>query len=268
MEITLLKVRHASVREAEKLFPYIRDSDIFGIERAGMSGREASNAEQWWEKILEANGDRRSEIDKFLARHNIEDQEERAYYAVIYASLFQQRRLIWHTERFSRFNAEGITFLQQAGDNLYEQAGRFLEGGNLEGFFRSYHASIVKDNQGIDLRDQEVARNLAMAEEKIRKRYPSLQNVQPLKYTLFMGVHHEPENFFPDIRVEPLAKVDFRGKVASAVRQGALVGDLRKEMLALALECFEVPPAQSMAMEYESLVQYALGAMQRHPADG
>ena len=52
IQITLLKVKHEGMAEAEKLCPYIQRAHVFGCESAGMKEEEARKSECAWLNLI------------------------------------------------------------------------------------------------------------------------------------------------------------------------------------------------------------------------
>lgn len=186
------------------------------------------------------------------------DEGRKAYIAKVNDYLFRNKRLLWCVERFTAEEAKVVQGIHEKSDTLARQASRMLMQQNLEVFFSLYHAHLSELNNEYVVRDKEMGRNFTEAEERLRSFYSSLKEKQPIRYTQFVGALHEPEKYYLPVCVQPLDKNSFENDVIRAIRQGIPASELKKELLALALELgFHISSEQSMVLAYENLTALA-----------
>ena len=116
IELTLLKVTHSGEQEARKLIPYIQDCDVFGIEGAICTEREASENERVWQRLLGTDISR-SRLQE-MPYVSILDEKRRVYTAKVIDYLFRNKRLLWSTERFTEEEAQMVKNICKKSDLL------------------------------------------------------------------------------------------------------------------------------------------------------
>jgi hypothetical protein len=192
MQITLLKVKHEGMAEAEKLRPYIQRAHVFGCESAGMKEEEARKTERFWLNLIRTISaeDFRVVCPQFYPYHA---QLQRDYCVVRDGYLFAHTIPLWHIERFNPQEARHLKKAAHNNNQLYTQALLALGKGNRDLFLQHVTRYFEENDRLMNLRDKEMARNLASAEARIRKNYPFLRDKDPLSLTACVGALHNPE---------------------------------------------------------------------------
>jgi len=102
INVKLLKIRHFGEYQAKKLRPFIEEADIFGLEQELTSGDIAHQEEMFWIEILESWS--RSRFTRKLGEISLDIlpiKEHRDYTNVTKDMLYRNKKLIWHSERFT-----------------------------------------------------------------------------------------------------------------------------------------------------------------------
>lgn len=188
LETTILKAAHIFAAPAKKCLPYVQNCDVFGSEHT-MVG--AGDDEAVWEQVLRGSRKKFEGFNMFV--HKNLHAFERAFGELLMKYAYTERRPKWFIERYTEEESQDLARMFKESNELDHLAVRRFREGKEEdafAFWEKYHVSL---NEYLIRRDTHMARQLECAEESIRKRYPALQEKEPLKYTLFVGSAHMPE---------------------------------------------------------------------------
>ena len=193
LDITILKVEHYGVREAKKLLPYIQNCEIFCPEFSCGTEKEAQEQETLWENTL-TSGISRSQFKKCFSFQN-EAPKMMDYNMKLYDYCFRSKRLMWYLERFSSQEAEELTALNYESLKYYDKAQISLKEGDIEEYFEKYRDFSALNETFCSKRDQHIGTNLVIAEERIRERYPTLEDIKHLRLVIQIGALHKIEEY-------------------------------------------------------------------------
>jgi hypothetical protein len=247
IDITILKVEHRTVKQARKLLPYVQACDVFGIESAGKSEQAAMKIERLWEDVINSNLSRTqfAQWEELRQREARNSPEIRDYAAKADEYLFLEKKPMWYFERYSDSERQKLAQLEQTMDQHKKAFGRLLSGDHA-GYFESSWQHYVAKIAYLDTRDEHIARQLDVAEHKIRERYPSLSDKVPLRYALYVGSNHLPERFTQvPVNIVSLIEEQLHQSVFAAVRKGIFSEEFKKELILL--EYFANFPAADRA---------------------
>ena len=195
LEITILKVEHQGTEEARKLLPYIQECDVFGPESAFLLEAEAAYDEKNWRDTIKADISR-TQFLKFCS-DMIEKTERnpgiKAYKLKTYDYLFSEKKSIWHPERYYEDERNSILASKEESRKLDTLSFKSLWEDKKDDFFDYTWKSFAIQFAQTTQRDQHIAKQLAFAETHIKNLYPQLAEKEKLKYSLFVGLAHEPE---------------------------------------------------------------------------
>jgi hypothetical protein len=235
LEITILKVEHQTAEQARKLLPYIKQCDVCGPEASDLLEKTAIENETNWEEIINSDMSR-TMFTKYVWDMICKTESHpgiRAYKAKTNDYMFTEKKPLWSPERYSEEELNSLLQLKKSIKSISGGTNSQIFSGNLDAYFESCFEYYAKQDEYIAKRDRHMARQLTVAEEKIRKRYPALANKEPLKYTIFLGLAHEPERLI-DIRVNVVNLGSLNApynRVYDAIRKGERSEELRRNIL-------------------------------------
>jgi len=202
LEVKILKVKHSGVEEAQKLTPFIQACDIYSPEQAGIPEKTARRMEADHARAIKQNWTR-TRYKKF--REDVFEKaegEQQEYFARFYDDLFRARRFIWILERFAEEEVEVVRQLNMQSAYSMAEGFRALVKGGIDAFIRKYYEGIRFLEKTAELRDQNIAKNIETAEEKVRERYRI--EAEPMKLTMHIGNQHQVEKYAPQVEVVEL----------------------------------------------------------------
>lgn len=197
LEVTLLKVLHQGVDEARKLLPFIQQTDVFSPEFPGFSERDVETLEKEWEQLI-SSGISRSEYDREAERFlqlNCFGKLTINYIRTLRSYLFRSKIPLWHLGRLKDEDMKRLFSLKALKDRRTSEGFEFLHKGEVETFLKTYEEITSIDYEAMEMRDRNIAENIANAEDRIRERFPGLKRVEPLRLTAFLGACHSPERY-------------------------------------------------------------------------
>lgn len=234
LELTILKVCHSGFAEARKLLVYIQACDVFGEENAAEQETIAEFGELEWERVL-------SSVKSLTAFRALQDKAiyfeqnpgRQAYGKKVREYLFRNKVFLWHAERFSQEESQGLFARLKESDALFERALQDLNSGRIEGFLSQYWNYELKFNKLVDERDQHIARQLSLAEERIRKRYVCLERKEIIQYSIALGGTHAPEQYCGlPCKVVDLRENGLVPRIVKGVRQRDYTAEVKRDVLA------------------------------------
>ena len=199
LEVTILKGEHGTEEDAQKLLPYIKKCDVYAPECAFLTRGEAEIEEQVFEQLLSLN------LNRNKLYELLEQSQTNVHHYYNYPKfgikereyLYQERKRLWHVERFLPEEAEnGMATHNTGAVILIEAARKFLEG-NIEEYLKKFRNHLLLLEQICEQRDIHIAQNLASAEENIRKRYPQLAEKESISLCVALGADHRVEKLYP-----------------------------------------------------------------------
>jgi len=188
LETTLLKGTHIKSAPAKLCLPHIKRCDVFGTEHCDGG---AAEDEDVWEEILGSPLEKFEVFSHFV--HKNLHPLERAFGERLMKYVYQERRPKWFIERYAEEESCELARLFKESNKIGRIAAQQLHQGKLEEAFKLFEQHYLSRNAYLVRRDTNMARQLELAEESIRKRYPVLREKEPLQYTLFVGSNHSPE---------------------------------------------------------------------------
>lgn len=155
LDVTILKVYHATEKEAKKLRPYIEKCDVFSPEGSLALDKEVDKEENKWNEALKTVS--RSRIKKWLENNNdnshLINAEIIAYRAKMFDQLYISKRLLWHVERFSDEELKILRLIQKDYFIKHENSFQHLRNGNSTVFLNDLWASIQRQGELVKIRD-------------------------------------------------------------------------------------------------------------------
>lgn len=208
IELSILKVEHETLRGAKKLKPYIKKSDICGIEWELGTEERALKTEENWQKLLQTD----MSLDKFK-KYNQKLFSDlpiklREYMQKHREYLFEFRKPIWFIERFSSKERSKLINISEEVNRKIRESFEKLLYGDIDLFLSLNYSVMLMEWQILDVRDKHIAVNLSDSEEKLKQRYPELKNIDTLVFDVMVGGAHYPEKY---INI-PYAIIDLMGK--------------------------------------------------------
>jgi len=194
LEVDILKVTHATEKEAKKLLPYIKDCDVYSPEAAFLSEPEARIREYEWEGLIKSDMNR----TRFLKIKTFQEESDPrilAYSMKEWEYCFRSKKPFWYLERFSTQRAKELMDDYHKSDSLFHESLVKLEQGDIEEFFEQNTLYNNLFNSIISKRDQHMGTNLTVAEEQIRERYPQFKDKESLRLAVQIGAYHNIENY-------------------------------------------------------------------------
>jgi len=204
LEITILKVVHAGEEEAKKLLPYIKDCHVYALEAAGSTENNAQFAEKSWENTLKAGVSRSKIKEKYELAKDIGDVEIKKYGLKELDYLARQGRKLYFVERFTPEESTVVWQLRAEADTYWDNAQQQFLLQNFAGYYSNLRKNLCTELEIDLLRDQEIAKNMASAENRIRTRYPEFSAENPLMLAVRIGARHSPEKY---LRTSPELKI-------------------------------------------------------------
>ena len=240
LEVTILKVRHKGINEARKTLPYIKSCDVFGPEFAYRSEAVANIDEQLWEESIVSDMTRTAFKQKMAESLKMQGQMlESSYILQIVDYAFREKIIIYFPERFSEEEAEALSIIKQEVSEIKEESIVNLLDRDIGTFLLLQKEALEKETEEyIAPRDKHISQQLLVAEKNIRTRYSRLKNKDVIKYTMFIGGNHYPENYLKNsdlsLRIVRLAELSdsIEGRKISLFRQNAPRQELNQALLA------------------------------------
>lgn len=219
LEVKILKLRHMGREPAVKLRPHIKECDIFSSEAAGLSEQGADNFEKQWSSLLTLS---RTEFRKRLISP---DNEYMAFIRELQEGLHYEKKPVHILERFSETDSAMITtiarrFIGPYSLNFLERATR-----GEEEPLRVLRSNLSDYLQSLLLRDQEIGRNLTIAESEIRRKVPSLSSKDKIRLAVCIGKYHYPEKY-TDIKTQTIEVPTEETRTDVLIRRLYQSGDL------------------------------------------
>jgi len=230
LEVTILKVEHQGSTEARKLLPYIQQCDVFGPESAFLLETDAAYTEKNWADVIKSDISR-TQFMKYSSDMIGKTEKNPgiiAYKLKIYDYLFREKKPIWHPERYSENERKIILAPTAEGTRLDRLLFSCLMADKIDEFFDYAWKSFGIQNTQTVQRDQHIAKQLALAETRIKNHYTELAKKDPLKYALFVGLAHEPEKYID----HPVSVVDLSNSLMTPLKRmqnSLLTGDKSEE---------------------------------------
>jgi len=223
LETTLLKVKHDGEINAKCLFPYIERAHVYSPESCFTTEEDAVECELFWEEKLLSEEKKVNSLKELSEA--TENYEFGSFALEEHKYLLERGIPLWHLERFSKEKATELEARFEEAESSLSKAFTRLSEGKLDLYLEladCYFKGIVDH---IIVRDQEIARNLRDAEERIRKRYPSLENNDLLQLVTAIGSLHSPEEFIPDVKVVILNSMDYEATLVSNYKKSIKQGE-------------------------------------------
>ena len=115
--------------------------------------------------------------------------------------LFDKNIPLWHLERFTTEKAKALKVRLNKIEDKMNEAFTNLLNGKIDLYLKDVAFYFNGMSEITIARDQEIARNIVEAEDRIRQRYPLLRNVDPLRLMGSIGHLHTPEEVTSRVKV-------------------------------------------------------------------
>lgn len=195
LELTILKVKHAGIEEAEKVFPYLEKCDVSGRECKDPETK-AIEKEKAWEEIINGSFPQHV-IESALQTVYSKDSLQSTYNLTIDRFLLKRRIPIWHVERHSAQESIELAVIQEKAEKIFASGVTEILEGRLEEGFKLLQKYVNIQDSGINYqrRDKNMAKYLQRAERDIRRRYSRLKSKGRIRFVVLMGAAHKPERY-------------------------------------------------------------------------
>jgi hypothetical protein len=201
IEVKILKGVHSGIEEARKLLPLIEKCHVFSPEEAFPPIQIIERLEKDLEGYI-SRGDSRSKFkrwidDQWPIKNGAPDQGSMEYMHRTIDYLFRNRIFAWFAERYSPEEYRDMELLESEKNRLQLDACTALLDGDIVGHYTPHEDYLEKFAEQVRLRDVNIGENLSTSEERIRDRFPGLNQVNPLRYVVSIGAGHNPELYVP-----------------------------------------------------------------------
>ena len=193
LTVDIVKVWHAGIENAEVLVPHIEECDVYAPENTLSTEVNSSALER--ELYRHSTSGMDSLAFERKLRSDFKDRPPRAreYVVAEYMNLFRTQKPIFFVERFDPAKADKIDKIKAGFDFNTSKGFSFLADSDVDAYYGYMKRAEDKLYEATKKRDQHIGSVLDRAEFQIRKKYPQLQNKNPIKLAVRVGWAHRPE---------------------------------------------------------------------------